>query len=175
MGLEIEHKYVIKKVDLETLKKSYSVKVIKVNQIYLKATEGERRVRREEIDGKIVYVYTEKKGSGLVREETEKEITEKEFLEYLLDRDYDLNEISKVRYVIPYEGHNLEIDNYNVLEDYAILEVEVSSEKDIFKIIPQIKLVLEVTDDKRFKNKNLAKDIGVFLALNKKTGCVTTI
>lgn len=165
MGIEIEHKYVIKKLDLEDLKKKYDVKVIKVNQIYLKSSEGERRVRREDIDGVIKFHYTEKFGKGLKRVENDVEITENMFYHYLEERDYDLNEISKVRYVISYKGHKMEIDNYSYLKGYAILEVELSSENETFDLIPEIECVKEVTEDERFKNKKLAKDISVFLEL----------
>ena len=40
--------------------------------------------------------------------------------------------------------------------EFATLEVELKSEDEIFDIPCDIKIIKEVTDDKRFKNTNLA-------------------
>ena len=60
--LEIERKYLIRMPDLATLTAYVGVKIKKIKQTYLESEAGvTARVREVETDGKITYIYTEKR------------------------------------------------------------------------------------------------------------------
>ena len=51
----------------------------------------------------------------------------------------------------------LEIDLYEFWQDRATLEVELTAEDEKFDLPAYLKIIREVTDDKRYKNVNLAR------------------
>ena len=51
------------------------------------------------------------------------------------------------------------MDVYPFWSDRAVLEVELESEDEAFDIPPFISVIKEVTGDKRYSNKALAKEI----------------
>ena len=91
--------------------------------------------------------------------EDEKIISEETYNELLLCADEKRRTIKKTRYTIPYAMHIMEIDIYPFWKDRAILEVELQAEDEPFGIPPYIEIIKEVTSDKRYSNKALAKEI----------------
>lgn len=57
-----------------------------------------------------------------------------------------------------YQNKYLEIDIYPFWKDKAILEIELSDEKEQFKLPPQINIIKEVTDDIYYKNSSIASN-----------------
>lgn len=122
-------------------------------QGYLRISEdgSEERVRRKGTR----YSHTVKSGKGLIREETEKEISEEQFDE--LWPNTKNKRISKIRYDIGYKGVLIELDVYSgELEGLVVAEVEFESEEDSSYFIPPKWFGEEITQDERYKNKNLA-------------------
>ncbi len=164
MGVEIERKYLIKMPNIDELSEKYILlKQIKINQTYLVRLEKEieRRIRREEIKNEVFFFYTEKSGKGIKRKEEEKEISFDLYSELMKEKDINLNEIVKNRYVYDYKGHKFEIDIYPFWSDYAVFEVELNSEDENIDMLPDLKIVREVTEDKRFKNNSLAENTNI--------------
>ena len=65
-------------------------------------------------------------------------------------------EIVKTRYLVPYEGHNFEVDVFHERNDgLVIAELELSSEDEVFKI-PEW-LGEEVTGRPEYYNANMIK------------------
>lgn len=129
-----------------------------ISQTYLKAAEGERRVRKRESDKNIQFFYTEKfPKTEITRIENEREITMSEYCELLKESDSSLSPIVKSRYVFDYEGLTLEIDMYDFSDTRAILEVELPFEDTEVKVPFLVDIIREVTTDKRYKNRSLAK------------------
>lgn len=159
-GLEIERKFLLEFPDLNLLKESFDVRESHILQTYLTENETgvERRIRKITANGHTKYFYTEKvKISELERQEEEKEITLRKFAEYLLEEDTNLKPIVKIRYYFEYRKQTLELDVYNFSTDKATLEIELES-KDTYITLPEeLKVIREVTEDSRYKNKNLAK------------------
>jgi CYTH domain-containing protein len=88
---------------------------------------------------------------GLTRNEVETEIHKDLFADL-----WHLTEgrrVEKVRLEKPYGAYKAEIDVYTD-RDLIVAEIEVPSEEEAGKLTP---IGLDVTEDKRFKNKNLAK------------------
>ena len=156
---EIERKFLIEKPSLEELKDIYNLNKVSIIQTYLESSVGvERRVRQRGIVGTYSYYYTEKRGEGIERIETEKKITKDEYLDYLMEADTSLKQIRKDRYCFVYDNSYIEMDIYPFWKDYAIVEVELTNKEELVSLPPEIKVIKEVTEDKRFKNSSLAKN-----------------
>lgn len=158
---EIERKYLIAYPDAALLKGLEGCRVKHIVQTYLQAPEGEtRRVRRVEEGGAVRYVYTLKKRVSTIRAvEEERELTAAEYGALLRETDAALRPVCKTRYAIPHAGKTLEIDLYDFWQDRATLEVELESESEQIALPSYVKVIREVTEDKRYKNVNLAREL----------------
>jgi CYTH domain-containing protein len=128
-----------------------------IKQSYISLTD-QSEVRIREIwskNGKKFYL-TYKNGTGLIREELEIEIDEDVFKNLL-----KLSEpITKVRHYFVLNGSPLSIDTYTgKLYGLVIAEVEFKSEEDALNYSPPMENFIEVTNEKKYKNKNLWKSI----------------
>lgn len=162
--LEIERKFLIKYPDIKGLLEVYKATKVEIIQTYLRHKEGntERRVRQRGIDGEYSYYYTEKTViTGMSREEKERRITQEEYVQLLSEADTTLHQIRKDRYCFLHNGKYFELDTYPAWNDKAILEIELSSEEEDFDIPDCLKIIKEVTDDSRYKNKSLAKSFDI--------------
>ncbi len=131
--------------------------VLKITQTYL---GNNSRIRLIEENGKLSYVKTVKeKVSEMTRLETEGEITKGEYTELLASADPKRNTVHKVRYRIPHNGKLLEIDIFDFWSDRAFLEIELESEAEAFSIPDYLKVIREVTLDKRYRNSALALQV----------------
>ncbi|MBR1453317.1 MAG: AAA family ATPase [Lachnospiraceae bacterium] len=161
--MEIEVKYLIEMPNLVTLAKFNAVKT-SIIQTYLKSKNGtERRIRQRGNNGDYSYYYTEKKSiSGLVREEKERIITEKEYNDLMMEADTTKHQIRKDRYCFMYNGLYYELDIYPFWNNQAILEIEVAEVENAENIqIPDgITVIKDVTNDINYKNSHLAINHG---------------
>lgn len=157
---EIERKFLIKYPDTEFLRGLEGCERIGISQTYLLCDDGSMRVRRSVYDDKTVYYRNIKKRiSDMSHLEDEKIISEETYGELLFCRDTSRNTVEKTRYAFPFGGHIIEVDVYPFWSDRAVLEVELESEDEAFDIPPFISVIKEVTGDKRYSNKALAKEI----------------
>jgi len=124
-----------------------------IMQGYLIVTENDIEIRIRKKGER--FSETVKAGSGLVRQESEKEITEEAFFDHWpLTED---KRVQKVRYDIEYVGKLIELDIYSgELEGLVVAEVEFESEEESVSFVPPSWFGEEVTHDERYKNKNLA-------------------
>lgn len=102
------------------------------------------------------YFQTQKKGTGLVREEKEIELNEEEFLTlWPLTSGWRLQ---KIRYEIPWDGFMVELDVYGPpLSPFISAEVEFDSVEASRTFNPPPWMSKEVTEDVRYTNAHLAK------------------
>lgn len=160
--LEIEKKYLIKMPNFMDLEKLVSLSENRIIQTYLvkEKADVERRIRQRGKPGDYVFYYTEKKKlNGISRMEKERIISEKEYLELIAESDSLKRQISKTRYCFVWNNRYFEIDVYPFWKDCAILEMELSSEKEKFEIPPFLEVVKDVTEDESYKNYHLASNI----------------
>ncbi len=160
-GIEIERKFLIVHPGEEWLNRQPGSRRAAIVQTYLTAETGvTRRVRSWTENAVTRYISTTKRPlSGITREELEEEIGEEEYRAFLRESDPERRPICKTRWSIPYEGHVLEIDSYtNWHSDRAILEVELDSEEEEFRIPPDIEIIREVTGDRRYLNSSMARE-----------------
>ena len=159
-GYEIERKYLIRRPAAAWLEENCEGSDI--IQTYLKTEETGHsdRVRRRAGRNGVVYTHTVKRRiSDLRREEQEREISEAEYLALLQRADPERRSIEKRRYVLAYGGKDFEIDVYPFWQDRAVMEIELADETEPVTLPPEIEIIKEVTQDRRYTNAALAKAI----------------
>ena len=130
---------------------------VEIDQGYLEITsEREVRLRRKGSKEKgYKYLQTTKEGTGKTRTEDEFEISKDDF-----DARWPGTEgrrVEKTRHMIPYGDHTIELDVYHGDLDGAMTaEVEFDDEDSSNDFVPPTWMSDELTDDSRWKNKNLA-------------------
>jgi len=149
---EIERKWLVDKIPFDLNQFDSS----EINQAYLGVVDfdnDEIRLRKK----KNKYLMTIKKGAGEKRGEAEVEITGEVYKQ--ISSLQNLNWIKKIRYEIP-EGKNIiEFDIYHGdLEGLLTAEVEFESLEEEKSYVPKNWFGREVTFDKCYKNKYLARD-----------------
>lgn len=158
---EIERKFLIKKPDENLLLTQDGCKRVEISQTYLNSDESvSARVRKSVSDGVCIYTRTEKRHvTDVKRIEIEEEISGEEYLRALGNALPDHRTVEKVRYKIPAGRLVWEIDVFPFWEHQAYLEVELDTEDEVFELPSFVKVIREVTDDRRYTNKALAREI----------------
>ena len=158
---EIERKYLIYYPNIKELEAMPNCTKVDITQTYLKSSDDtERRVRARGVDGDYLYYLTEKrKVSNLKRIETERRLSQDEYLKLLMDADNHLHTIRKTRYCLSENNQYFEIDIYPEWDNQAIMEIEISDEDEDIKVPGFIKILKEVTEDENYKNHQMAKEM----------------
>ena len=160
MNLEIERKYVIEKPLPERMRECGGYTSSDIVQIYLTSQAGiTHRVRSRAFpDGRTLYYETKKiRIDKLSSEEYEREIT-REVFDALAEKIAEGSRpIVKTRHTFDYLGQTFEIDVYPDWERTCIMETELDS-RDASPEIPDfIRIVAEVTGDKRYSNAAMSR------------------
>lgn len=160
--LEIERKFLIEYPDINALNRIKTCRRVPITQAYLTtADEGSFRIRKRGEGKNAVYIKTVKiKISDIKRIETENHISEKEYNDYLAQKDSIVGIISKDRYCVACNSSYYELDVYPFWNDRATLEIELLSENQPYTLPPFVKLIREVTYDKEYRNFALAQKYG---------------
>ena len=116
-----------------------------------------RRIRQQKNGDEYLYFYTEKHYTGDGTWETERPISGKEYIQYLMEGDISLHAVHKMKYRFNYEGHRFEIDVYPFSDERAIMRAAMPKDKDEIAIPPEVKILREVTNDPAYRNSQLAK------------------
>jgi CYTH domain-containing protein len=159
---EIERKFLIEYPDLSTLEQMPNCSRVEIIQTYLHSDKSgaEVRVRQRGKDGNYIFTETTKRRiSEIKRIETERRISQAEYVTLLMNADTELKQIRKSRYCVSYANQYLEIDVYPFWNKCAILEVELSHEEQKIVCPEFIKVIREVTDDLKYSNHALAKRV----------------
>lgn len=165
MKLEIERKWVVKDLDITSLFEMFDNldSIQRIEQDYLVQDKDKisPRIRKvvEGINNKKTYYNYNKKHpveSG-VNKETEYEITKSKFDSLREKSDPSKNTVNKTRLTFKYEKQLFELDIFHGnLTGLIILELEMSDIKDKVELPEFLKIVKEVTEDKKYSNFNLA-------------------
>jgi adenylate cyclase len=148
MNKEIERKFLVKELP-ENLHQYPSTEII---QGYFAITKDGTEVRLRKKGER--YFQTVKSGFGLQRVEAEIEISKDQF-----EKLWPMTEgkrIEKVRFEIDHSGIKIELDIYSgILNGLIVAEVEFPSIEQAKSFIPPNWFGKEVTEDERYKNRNL--------------------
>lgn len=161
--LEIERKFLIAYPALDALRAMPGYRAVHISQTYLGA-QGDfigGRIRRIVGADRVSYVYTYKQRlSDMTRREYERELTEAEYSDLLAYKLDGTITIEKDRHSFDYAGLTYELDVYSFWDDRATLEAEVASEDVVIPMPPCVRLIKEVTSDRRYNNSRLARNRG---------------
>ncbi|EMG30526.1 CHAD domain-containing protein [Campylobacter showae] len=156
--IEIERKFILRDAAVinELKARDIDVQQKEVTQIYIKITPLEE-IRFREASG--VFTITQKSGVGLAREENESETDAKSFKKAL--KNAVAAPIKKTRFLFRLDGAVCNVDIFHgALEGLVTFEAEFSDEREAAEFsLPEFiaaHIVSEVTEDERYKNKNLA-------------------
>lgn len=157
--IEIEKKYVIEMPSIAALSELDGYTKSEITQTYLLShPHVTHRVRRREFADGVVYTETKKVRIDKISSyEDEREITEAEYLELLALSDPSASPVEKTRHTIPLGGLTLEIDVYPAWKQCCIMEIELPSREALPTIPSYIKILLDVTGDKRYSNASMAR------------------
>ena len=165
--LETEKKYLIALPDTVTLLRMPGAYKEDIEQIYLEKQEGRsRRIRKSVRDGAATYVYNEKTVvSSVSRLETERYLDKDEYDRLKKEADPARNAIYKTRYTVPDFSFLYEIDIYSFSKNRAILEIELKDVNLCPPMPPYLTVIREVSEEKAFSNRAIAKEIPVELTI----------
>ena len=153
-----KRKYLVEMPSLDALKQKYSALALDMMQTYLTVTQPgvERRIRQQKNGENYLYFYTEKHfmPDG-TKWDTEKPISEKTYIRYLMEGDSSLHSVRKTKYRFIYAGCRFELDVYPFSADRAVL-FRYSGD-DAVPMPPEIRVIREVTGDPAYKNRQLAR------------------
>ena len=146
MGIEIEHKFLVKNDSYRSMAVSES----EIMQGFLsRAPERTVRVR---VRGNKGFITIKGKGSGAAHPEFEYEVPLDDAKQMLSMCEPPV--INKTRYIVMHDGNRWEIDEFHgELQGLVIAELEVVSEEYRFSLPPFVGL--EVTGDRRYCNSQL--------------------
>ena len=152
-------KYLIQMPDTDALVRQYRARPVDMMQTYLTMSRPEhhRRVRQEQNGEDYLYFYTEKKyladGTAI---NTERKISEKEYIRYLMEGEPELHPVHKTKYRFIYGKSSYGLDVYPFSQDKAILFRYGENEDE--ELPPEIRVIKNVTGDSDYKNIRLARD-----------------
>ena len=159
-GIEIERKYIIMKPEVAKLRAFSGYTVSEITQTYLTSSDGStRRVRKRDFGDHISYTETRKiRIDKISSEEREREISEEEYTSMLSEKRSDSAPVRKTRHTFEYMGHTVEIDIYPQWQSTCIMETELESREETVIYPDLIKILREVTGEKRYSNAGMARE-----------------
>ena len=160
IGVEIEKKYIIEKPSVEALSAMDGYSSSDILQIYLPTDDGStHRVRRRIDRDRVTYTETRKRRiDEMSATEIEGEISKERFSELSESPKEGTRPINKTRHTFLYLGQLFEIDVYPEWERTAIMETELET-RDVRVIFPDcIKIIRDVTGDKRYSNAAMSRE-----------------
>lgn len=156
---ETDRKFLIEYPDIQWLESTPNCQRVEVIQTYLKSSNSDEvRVRQRGTAGHYIYFQTTR---SRVNDhqwiETERRLSQEEYLTLLMDADTTLRQIRKTRYCLTYGNQYFEIDVYPFWHDQAIANIETSKKEDDIRFPEQLHVIREVTGDERYMNAALAR------------------
>lgn len=154
--MEIERKFLIEMPNIEDLDIRNTLDIV---QVYLSngSNDSQRRVRKITENNTEKYFYTEKIFiTPVLRKENESEITFQMYEELLKEAKTDCTPVTKRRICFNYINQLFEMDIYPFSSDLAILELELDAPSQEILFPDYIRVIKEVSDDKRYSNAVLA-------------------
>lgn len=155
-GIETEIKYLIEYPDFNELEKIGAYKT-EISQTYLLSPIGSHRIRSRKTGDITTYFETLKiRITGMSANEDEHIISKEEYDELMLNADPNKNTIIKDRYCFLFDGQYFELDVFPFWDDKAFVELELTDPKQKVNLPSFIKLIKDVSKNKKYKNNYLA-------------------
>ncbi|MCL2046871.1 MAG: AAA family ATPase [Oscillospiraceae bacterium] len=161
---EVERRFLIEYPDLDILESIPNCSKVEIIQTYLNTPTADTEVHVRQRGNDENYILTEttiRKVSDTDNIETERRISQKEYLALIMNADTTLRQIRKSRYCLSYAKQYLEIDIHPFWSNQAILSVELSSEGQQIVFPEFISVIDEITGDESYTNRALAEGIPI--------------
>lgn len=157
--IEIERKFIIERPSLELLSTLDGYTESDIVQTYLSSEmRVTHRIRARSSEGVTVYTETKKtRVDKLSAIEEEREIDKVEYERLAALIAEGTRPIIKKRIILPHGKWLLEIDIYPEWTRTAILEVELASREEKPTFPDFIRVLTEVTGDKRYSNAGMSR------------------
>lgn len=158
-SVELEKKFLIEYPNLADFEKYKPFKA-EIEQIYLTSEMGSHRIRKRGANGSFAHFETIKlRLTGDKCIEIENIISEENYEELKLQADPEKHPIIKDRYCFLYDGNYYEMDVYPFWSDKAVIELELRNRNQEYSLPPEIKVIKDVSTDKKYKNSYLARNV----------------
>lgn len=158
-GVEIERKYLLPgtpPADVLAAGTAYAIE-----QTYLTADDGARRVRRRVgPDGERFWLTVKHDRGGIARSEDERELSGEEYRALLAEADPRSGTVLKTRHVIPHGAQAIELDVFTAPAGLVLLEVELQSEDEAIDLPAWASGAEDVTLDGTYSNAAIARRLG---------------
>ncbi len=155
-NIEHEIKYLIEYPSSE-LFENYVCFKTDIEQIYLLSDNGTHRIRKRGANGDFQYFETIKfRITDNKCTEYEKRITDSDYEQLKSLADPNKNPIVKNRYCLLYNAQYFEVDVFPFWDNKALVELELSYDEQKVDLPPEIKVIKDVSNNKKYKNKYLA-------------------
>ncbi len=149
MAKEIEHKYLV----INNSYKALATESRHIVQGYL-TTSPDATIRVRIVNDEKGYLTVKSRNKGASRGEWEYEIPFQDALE-LLKLCNGAKTIDKTRYIVPFENHIWEVDEfYSPNSGLIVAEIELADENEQYLLPPFVGK--NVTGDTRYYNSNIA-------------------
>lgn len=158
-SVEIERKFIIEMPDISALRTAPDHTESRITQIYLESETGvTHRVRLREYPDRTVATETKKiRIDSMSAVEDEREITLAEFEEKSREIAHGTRPVCKTRHTLRHGAYVIEIDVYPEWQSTAILEVELPTRETRVELPPYIRVIREVTGDRKYSNASLSR------------------
>ena len=158
-GVEIERKYLLPGPPPARVLESGTA--YEIDQTYLTATAGSRRVRRRVgPDGERFWLTEKHALGGLTRSEDERELSADEYRRLLQEADPRSGTVVKTRHVIAHGAQVIELDIFTAPPDLVLLEVELASEDEAVALPAWAEGAVDVSHDGAYANASIARRLG---------------
>lgn len=159
---EVKRRFLIAMPDVAMLEGMPGCTRVEIIQTYLRSrTPNElRRVRQRGANGHYIYSETIKQALPEAPDgrplETERRLTQDEYLSLLMEADTALHPLRKTRYCLAYDRQYFSIDILPIWHDRAMLSIETNNTEDSIRFPPSLELLTEVTGNPAYRNSALA-------------------
>jgi adenylate cyclase len=132
-----------------------------IEQTYLTAPTGARRVRRRVgPDGERFWLTEKQSLGGITRSEDERELSADEYRRLLTEADPKSGTVVKTRYVIEHGAQVIELDVFAAPPGLILLEVELESEDEAVELPAWAAGAVDVSEDGAYTNAAIARRLG---------------
>ncbi len=158
---EIERKFLIEYPDVAWLEAQPNCHRVEIIQTYLTSEDGlDRRVRQRGENGTFLYYeMTKREMPDGKTVELSRRISDREYVNLLLNADMDRRQLRKTRFCMTYGRQSLKIDIYPFWRKQAMVQLHMRSADEPVDLPPELKLIREVTGEKAYKNSSLAMQV----------------
>ncbi len=158
-GVEIERKFLLPGEPPARVLESATA--YEIDQTYLTASTGSRRVRRRVgPDGERFWLTEKQSRGGITRSEDERELTADEYRDLLGEADPQSGPVVKTRQVIEHGTQMIEVDVFTAPAGLVLLEVELDSEDEPVELPAWAAGAVDVSEDGAYTNAAIARELG---------------